>query len=457
MELNLNYVHSESMGYGQMGVKLAAALEAKGVTIFDHLPSPDQPTAEGRRAGIAHQACWLSTTAHVDGWWATQRPSILTMWEANVLPESFRESIDNLDVVLVPSDHNVELFSRWHSNVKRVLLGVDPAEWHYTERSVPGRWFDFLIGGSGARKGVDLAWKAFLAAFPDGSWGTGPIPRLVMKSPKGYEGAGDPPITDRIMVVGGKLPTSDLISLYASAHCYLQPSRGEGFGLQPLQAIAQGLPTILTDAHGHASFAHLGWGLDTTLAQSDYFIYGDAGDWWEPDFDQLVDHMRWMYDNWGTAVERARHSAAEVATSFTWANTAEQFVDALDLDDTPHTPTGEWRKPVRKLYRVRTVRDMECDIGAAHHRFVAGEDNWVSADAKRVLAEAGALTQDCITEDDSGLTPEQVKRLDLGPDPYCPHCGQREGSGKTRADDILGEIEADAEGDPALTAWHAGA
>ena len=45
------------------------------------------------------------------------------------------------------------------------------------------------------------------------------------------------------------LPTSDQeVDLFAEAHCYLAPSKGEGWGLCPHQAIAQGCPTVLTDA-----------------------------------------------------------------------------------------------------------------------------------------------------------------------------------------------------------------
>ena len=64
---------------------------------------------------------------------------------------------------------------------------------------------------------------------------------------------------------------SEELDLYRSCHAYLQPSRGEGFGLQPLQALALGRPTILTNAHGHASFAHLGIPLDSTMQKAAYF------------------------------------------------------------------------------------------------------------------------------------------------------------------------------------------
>lgn len=431
MELNLNYVHSEAIGYGRLGVKLAEALEVEGVTVYDHQPAPegvvyDVKGAEGRNAGTAGCACWISVPTHATGWWDTQHTSIFTMWEAMRLPEQFRESLHHFDTVLVPSEQNVELFGRYHDNVKLVLLGIDPTEWTYVPRTQPSTHFDFLIGGSGARKGTDLAFAAFKAAFPKADT-SGPIPRLIMKNPRGEDFAYD----GRVTVIGGKLDPLDEQALYASAHCYLQPSRGEGFGLQPLQALAQGCPTILTDAHGHESFAHLGYGITATPADAAYFIYGDAGQWWEPNLDELVDTMRFVYNNYDLAEQDARRAARVIAKDFTWANTARQFMDAIPLDR-PFVE-GSWVSPSPLKYRIRTTKQMKCDIAGRRLVFEAGTDYWDLADVKRIFAEAGILDQDCMSGEDCGLTDEQVIRL-----------------GKPKAD-------GRSHGDPDLTLWHAGA
>lgn len=453
MEINLNYTHSETIGYGRLGVKLAAALEAKGVEVYTHMPPPDSVVydeigAQGRKAGTASTACWVSVPTHATGWWSTQQVAIFTMWEAMRLPESFRENLHQFDTILVPSDQNVELFSQYHPNVQRVLLGVDPVEWHYVKREAPGRYFDFLIGGSGSRKGTDLAYKAFLAAFPQAD-GSGPVPRLVMKNPRSESFH-----HDRVEMISGKVSAEEEQDIYAAAHCYLQPSRGEGFGLQPLQALAQGCPTILTDAHGHASFAHLGYGISAEAAQSDYFIYGDAGQWWEPNLDELIDQMRWVYDNYDEACEKAKVAAAVIAHDFTWANTAEQFLDAVP-DAGPFVP-GEWVEPAPLRYRIRVKRNVKADIAGRRVVLEPGVDYWELADVKRILWESGALDPACIN-DDTCITEDRFEALGLDKREvdYCTSCGQRFGSGLTRADDLM--LEQESTGDPDLTNWHAGA
>lgn len=446
--LNLLYVHGPEIGYGRYGSHLSAELERKGVAIYDDLSHPDADPhrrrnwADGHRAGVSQVACWISTPSHAQGWYKGQVPIISTMWEATRLPASFTESLHEFETVIVPSQQNVELFSKFHDNVRFLPLGVDPDVWHYTPRPQPELFFDFLIGGSGLRKGTMLAYDAFVKVFGDEHWehGNGPIPRLIMKSPRAEEPVDHP----RVKMIGGRLSAQDEVDLYASAHCYLQPSRGEGFGLQPLQAIAQGLPTILTDAHGHDAFAHLGYGLSSTLTDAAYFVYGDAGEWWEPDFAELCERMEWVYENWGEACAFAEQSAKTVAAEFTWERCAEGFLDIVGRDRlVPFVPT-EWYKPTLKLYRVITTTDRLVDVGGSMRFYRRGDLYWEPADVKRILFDAGWLAPECVQGDDTGLHPDQLGEVEAysAAHSYCPTCTQRLNTQPTRSDDLYEPLRA---------------
>lgn len=420
--LNLLHVESTSIGYGRYGVKLAEAIERQGVTVYDSLGEPDDTTAaqaRAKRAGRANVAAWVSIPTHAIGWWEGQIPVISTMWEATRLPDGFVEALHNFDTVIVPSEQNVELFSEYHPNVKYVPLGVDPDDWHYVERTTPRVFFNFLCGGSGARKGTDLAVEAFNKAFPHGSWGSGPIPRLMLKSPRGQEHFGE-----RIETISGRLTAQEEQDLYTDAHCYVQPSRGEGFGLQPLQALAQGIPTILTDAHGHKAFSHLGYGVAADLKQAEYFVFGDAGDWWEPRIDELVDRMRWVYENWEEAEATAAVAARTVAHEFTWDRTATMFLDAIGRDRLgPYVGDGSWHEATLQRFLVRVNRPWTCDIAGRHYYFEPGKDYLEVADVKRILFEGQLLDPSCFNT--GGLLPSQEVLGQSAAYGTCPTCGQQ--------------------------------
>lgn len=441
MDLNLLYVHSAKIGYGRFGAHLAESLSRLGVNIHDVLAGALGPR-EGSSEAICDTICWVSVAAHATGWYRGQRPILATMFEATKLPPSMHEGLHEFDTLIVPSMQNVDLFSKYHGNVKYLPLGVDPAVWHYTPRRPPGLFFDFLIGGSGKRKGTMLAHDAFVAVFGDEKWehGSGPIPRLILKSPRAEE----PIAHRRVSFVGGKLTAEEEVALYEDAHVYLQPSRGEGFGLQPLQAIAQGLPTVLTEAHGHAAFAHLGWPIGSTLTKADYFMQGDAGEWWEPNFDDLCDRMRWLYDHYDEACATAKTSAEVVAREFTWDRCAEGFLDIVGRDLHILRSPGEWYAPILKLYPVVTTRDAFFDVGGIPRQFYRGKEYYEPADVKRVLFDAELLDPVCLQGDDPGLHPDQLGRLEeySASKEYCPHCSQRLNTQPTLSDDLYAEAIA---------------
>ena len=454
-EITLFRVRSAQIGYGRLGVYLADEIAKQGVTVYDEIETPpvsyvlDNPAAydyfgDAPKPGLTNVVAWCSVPSHARGWWKGQVPVLFTMFETNHLPTSFRENFHEFDTLVVPSEQNLELFSRYHHNVHYVPLGVDTERWTFIPRTMPTTRFNFLIGGRGQRKGTDLAYQAFRKVFPNGSWPSdGPVPYLIMKSPRPEDYYGD-----RIESVTGYLDAQAERDLYASAHCYLQPSRGEGFGLQPLQAMCQGLPTILTDAHGHASFAKYGMGLSSKMSQAGYFVFGEAGEWWEPDFDELCDSMRWVYDNYAQAVDRAAQAAPHLRKTFTWKRSADMFLDAIGRERlTPYQGPRDWHEPTGRLYKIVLLRDHKADIGGKLMAFSQGEEYRVTADVKRILFDAGLVdieksrTGDGIVWDagDEGLSPEQIEQIPklLERQSYCPTCHQKYGSGEQHVDKIL--------------------
>jgi len=448
--LNLLYVHSSQLGYGRMGLSLANAITRSGVEVFDDLPNPPTsgamkfiPHAKGKSAVKGHVS-WMATPGHYRGHWEGQTRSLLTMFESNLLPEPFRESLDNFDTIVVPSEQNQELFGRYHKNVKYCALGIDPLQWYPTPRpTLDEPFFTFLISGGGQRKGSDLVIDAFRKVF-DSRIPDGPPPRLLVHSAK----ASEFPKDDRIQLITGKLTDAEEVALYAMCHVYVQPSRGEGFGLRPLQAIAQGCPTIATNAHGHAAYGHLityplGWTLQETPSQA--FHHGPAGSWWEPDFDDLCQSMEDAYLNYNKAVNLAHGNALLAAQEFTWDVAAAKYLDAIGREnlELPDVEPVKWIEPETRRYLVRVNTPRPLEVAGIQYLFQPGHDYFEPADVKRVLFDGGHLDLACLPQNmkvntggdgnelpmselESGLTKEQYERI---PDytasaALCPTCHQ---------------------------------
>src|SRR5207247_1086784 len=61
------------------------------------------------------------------------------------------------------------------------------------------------------------------------------------------------------LLLNHQYPPHALAALYRSADCFVLPSRGEGWGMPLLEAMACGLPVIATDWSGPRDFLKEDW------------------------------------------------------------------------------------------------------------------------------------------------------------------------------------------------------
>ena len=432
MKLNLGGARSHETGYGRMTHELIRAFEAEGVQVDDYVPQDHH--ADGTPAWgttdlpIHRNGLWITAPAHVRGWWAGQRVHVFTMWEATTCPPGFRENVHEIETLIVPSQQNVNLFSRWHDNVRKVPLGIDPTAWHYTERPPVEREFRFMCQGQGRRKGIDIVVKAFNHVFggftPTAS---DPIPKLIVKDRTAQEGVRG----ERIQQMSGTITRADEIELYAQAHCFIGMARGEGWGMMPFQAMAQGCPTILSDAHGHHEFAHLAAApIGTTPTPADSFIFGQSGDWWEPDFDELCAAMWDIYVNYEDYLPIGKHAAEVIADEYTWGHSARKIIDIIGPESMKHPDlvAPRWYESTAQLFWIVPSEDCTYEINGAVFKFQKGEDYHELGDIKRMMFDHGKLDPVCLADPhESGLLPSQLSELERykAQKARCPTCHQR--------------------------------
>jgi len=131
-----------------------------------------------------------------------------------------------------------------------------------------------------------------------------------------------------------EFPHYQLASLYRSADCYVSVSRGEGWDMPLMEAMACGLPSIATDWGAHTEFVHPGiayplaiTGTIPAVAKCPYY---DGYSWADPDGDHLRVLLREAYTNREEARRRGVAAAAEMATRWSSRGAARKIVARLN-------------------------------------------------------------------------------------------------------------------------------
>lgn len=306
----------------------------------------------------------------VKGWYRGQHRVLFTMWETDTVPNFMKPWFGQFDQLLVPCEHNLELFSNYHPDATVVPLGVDLTFWRKSPQRPDGP-FRFHAGGSlWLRKGLDLVVRAFTALnLPDAELHIKAAPHAFdtenVKHPK-------------ITLHRKWMNNEEQRDWYDQADCYVAPTRGEGFGLMPLQAIAMGIPTIMSLSTGQKDFAHLAnWTIPCGKSEAQ-----TVGQWDEPDLELL---KAAMLDAYQKRLPRKRPTGV---SKFSWAESSRKLVAAVPPGKLLDSP--EWEFPTVKV-PVRALRTVNAIIGNDKYVMKAGDITSISPGAYQVLSDSGAV------------------------------------------------------------------
>ncbi len=271
-----------------------------------------------------------------------------TTTEVDGIPQSWVSVLNQMDEIWTTSEFAAWAFrnSGVQPKIFNVREGVDPDYFHPGIKpflTFPKDKFIFISNFAfGRRKGVDVLFEAFRKEFSASE----PVV-LVLKVLPSYHGHKIKDELKRlyyrkgsaeIQIVDTVLDFYELGRFYTSGHAFVWPSRGEGFGLPPLEALACGLPVIATGYSAHTEFLSLGGEplpgvefLDYKMVPFDGrdSVYYWGFKWANPSVDDLRKKMRLVYENYEKYRSAALMSSRIVRKNWNWDKSADLVIKRL--------------------------------------------------------------------------------------------------------------------------------
>ena len=258
---------------------------------------------------------------------------LYTMIEGDTYPPEWVDTCRQADHIVVPNTWCQKVLKKADLDSTVINLGYDPEVFKPIKREMRNKYTFLHYEAFQGRKGWDELLDSWMASLSDKE-----DTQLILKTIKPYD-----EIPDRIKefqnvkVISGELPHKAMACLLAEVDCFIFPSRGEGFSLPPLEAMATGLPVILTKGHSHMEYydERYMYGVEVSKkipAKYPWFDY-PIGNWVRCNLDNLSDRIEYVYENKEEAFDKGQ-KAQNYVKRFSAKKTAEAFKEFLkELDN----------------------------------------------------------------------------------------------------------------------------
>lgn len=274
------------------------------------------------------------------------------MLEVDRIPDVWVKSLNTVDEVWSPSNWGKKVYKKSGVTVpiKVVPGGVDLSNfnpWREPLIEKPTDKYRFLFVGKWEhRKGVDILLRAFSEEFGEKEnvelvlacdsikWFA---PQFnIYKALLNLKLPSDRPT---IQIMEGMIKEYHHMGrLYNSCDAFVNPTRGEGWNLPLIEALACGLPSIATNWSAHTEFANeknaymlndykLVSAANTGQQISPFYL--QQGKWAEPSIKEVKEKMRYIFDNQNEAKKKGKFAAKDME-NWTWKESGRKAVKNLE-------------------------------------------------------------------------------------------------------------------------------
>ncbi len=346
-------------------------------------------------AWIRHQ--WPPKAEHPQGAkWIVMQP-----WEFSSLRKDFADIFNTADEVWTPSEFCRSIFVESGVDFDKVQIvpnGINQEIFtpNGPSQSLGERSFTFLyVGGTIFRKGIDVLLETYMKAFTAFD-----KVQLLVKDMGGdsfYQGQTAEqyivklqriPNAPKISYLDATLTDEQMAELYRSCDVFVSPYRGEGFSLPSLEAMACGLPVIVTQGGATDDFVDdsVGWFIPASRRSIGWSISGhelvDEGFLLEPNAESLAETLRYCYDYPSICKIKGLAGSLKARTSWTWRKSAIKMFSRLDFHYNTSMATAAEQNLLEK-------EDAIMAFARAEHEFAAGNTDEAIALCQAALQMGG--------------------------------------------------------------------